>query len=80
MVFLITILDFIDAEIDARKTARGKEKFIKAKEDNLKFIERNKQALYLSASYVTLQNTKNIILQKLAQIQSIGHFMGKCRL
>lgn len=68
--------NFIDAEIDARKTAKGKEKFKKAKVDNLKFIERNKQALYFAiASYVTLQNTKNIVLQKLAQIQSIGHFI-----
>jgi len=68
--------NFIDAEIDARKTAKGKEKFKKAKEENLKFIDRNKQALYFAiASYVTLQNTKNIVLQKLAQIQSIGHFI-----
>ena len=68
--------NFIDAEIDARKTAKGKEKFKKAKVDNLKFIERNKQSLYFAiASYVTLQNTKNIVLQKLAQIQSIGHFI-----
>tara|TARA_R100000329_G_scaffold135481_1_gene115829 strand:- start:1016 stop:1573 length:558 start_codon:yes stop_codon:yes gene_type:complete len=68
--------NFIDAEIDARKTAKGKEKFKKAKVDNLKFIERNKQSLYFAiASYVTLQNTKNTVLQKLAQIQSIGHFI-----
>jgi len=68
--------NFIDAEIDARKTAKGKEKFKKGKVDNLKFIERNKQSLYFAiASYVTLQNTKNTVLQKLAQIQSIGHFI-----
>ena len=27
------------------------------------------------ASYITLQNCKNILLQKLAQIQSVGHFI-----
>ena len=68
--------NFINAEIDARKTEKGKAKFKQAKEENMKFIERNKQALYFAiATYVTLQNCKNIVLQKLAQIQSIGHFL-----
>ena len=68
--------NFINAEIDARKTEKGKAPYIKAKADNIKFIQRNKQALYFAiATYVTLQNCKNIVLQKLAQIQSIGHFL-----
>ena len=68
--------NFIQAEIDSKKTARGKEKYIVARDNNLKFIDRNKQALYFAiATYMTLQTAKNTILQKLAQIQSVGHFI-----
>jgi len=68
--------NFINMEIDARKTPKGKEKFIKAKADNLKFIDRNKSALYFAiASHITLGVAKNSLLQKMNQIQSIGHFI-----
>ena len=68
--------NFIQAEIDGKKTARGKEKYIVARDNNLKFIDRNKQALYFAiATYMTLQTAKTTILQKLAQIQSVGHFI-----
>jgi len=68
--------NFINMEIDSRKTPRGKEKFIKAKKDNLQFIDRNKTALYFAiASHITLANAKNTLLQKMNQIQSIGNFI-----
>ena len=68
--------NFINMEIDSRKTPRGKEKFKKAKKDNLQFIDRNKTALYFAiASHITLANAKNTLLQKMNQIQSIGNFM-----
>ena len=68
--------NYINAEIDSRKTPRGKEKFIKAKKDNLRFIDRNKSALYMAiASHITLGNAKNTLLQKMSQIQSIGNFL-----
>lgn len=68
--------NFINAEIDSRKTPKGKEKFIKAKADNLRFIDRNKTALYFAiASHITLGVAKNTLLQKMNQIQSIGHFI-----
>ena len=68
--------NYINMEIDARKTPRGKEKFIKAKKENLRFIDRNKQALYFAiASHITLGNAKNTLLQKMSQIQSIGNFL-----
>ena len=59
--------NFIQAEIDSKKTARGKEKYIVARDNNLKFIDRNnKQALYFAiATYMTLQTAKTTILQKL---------------
>ena len=63
-------------EIDSRKTPKGKEKFIKAKKDGLQFIDRNKQALYFAiASHISLGNAKNFLIQKLNQVQSIGHFL-----
>ena len=68
--------NYINAEIDSRKTPRGKEKFIKAKKENLRFIDRNKSALYMAiASHITLGNAKNTLLQKMSQIQSIGNFI-----
>ena len=66
----------LQAEIDARKTPKGKEKFIKAKADGLRFIDRNRTALYFAiASHITLGNCKNTLLRKMNQIQSIGHFI-----
>ena len=68
--------NFINTEIDSRKTPKGKEKFIKAKADNLRFIDRNRTALYFAiASHITLGVAKNTLLQKMNQIQSIGHFI-----
>ena len=68
--------NYINAEIDSRKTPRGKEKFIRAKKENLRFIDRNKSSLYMAiASHITLGNAKNTLLQKMSQIQSIGNFL-----
>ena len=67
---------FIDAEITSRKTDKGKEKFIQQKKVGLQFIDRNKQALYFAiASHISLGNAKNFLIQKLNQVQSIGHFL-----
>ena len=64
------------AEIDARKTESGKQKYKEALKINLKFIDRNQSALYFAiASHVSLGNAKNFLIQKLSQIQSIGHFI-----
>ena len=63
-------------EISARKTEKGKQKYKEALETNLKFIDRNRNALYFAiASHVSLGNAKNFLIQKLSQIQSIGHFI-----
>ena len=52
--------NILQAEIDAKKTDKGKEKYIKAKRGSLKFIDRNKQALYFAiASHISLANAKN---------------------
>ena len=67
---------YIQSEIDSKKTPKGKEKYIKAKEDGLRFIDRNKTALYFAiASHISLGNAKNFLIQKLNQVQSIGHLL-----
>ena len=67
---------FIQEKIDSKKTPKGKEKYIKAKEDGLRFIDRNKTALYFAiASHISLANCKNSLISKLNQVQSIGHFL-----
>ena len=64
------------AEISARKTEKGKQKYRDILATNLKFIDRNRTALYFAiASHVSLGNAKNFLIQKLSQIQSIGHFI-----
>src|SRR6056300_60632 len=68
--------NFINTEIDNRKTEKGKAPYIKAKAEGLRFIDRNRNALYFAiASHITLGNAKNTLLQKMNQIQSIGHFL-----
>ena len=64
------------AEISARKTEKGKEKYKEALKTGLSFIDKNRSALYFAiASHVSLGNAKNFLIQKLSQIQSIGHFI-----
>ena len=66
----------LKAEISARKTEKGKQKYRDILSTNLKFIDKNRSALYFAiASHVSLGNAKNYLIQKLSQIQSIGHFI-----
>ena len=67
--------NMLQGEIDAKRL-QGKEKYIKAQKEGLRFIDRNKTALYFAiASHITLANCKNTLLRKMNQIQSIGHFV-----
>ena len=69
-------INIVQAEIDARKTAAGKQKYKDILKTNLKFIDRNKGALVMAiASHVTLQNAKNFLINKMSEIQSVGHFL-----
>ena len=55
----------LSTEISDRKTAKGKEKYIKAKKDGLNFIDKNRSALYFAiASHVSLGNAKNFLNTK----------------
>jgi len=68
--------NMLQAEIDAKKTDKGKEKYIKAKKEGMDFINRNRSAIYFAiASHITLGIAKNTLVNKLAQIQQIGHFL-----
>lgn len=67
---------FLQSEIDSKKTEKGKEPYIQRKRDGLQFIDRNQSALYFAiASHITLGSAKNYLIQKLSQVQSIGHFL-----
>ena len=69
-------ISFINAEISARKTPAGQEKYIQAKKDGLAFIDRNQSALYFAiASHKSLMSAKDFLISKLNQVQSIGHFL-----
>jgi len=66
----------LQAEIDSRKTDKGKAKYIQAKADGLRWIRSNRSGLYFAiASHITLGNCKTTLLQKMNQIQSIGNFI-----
>jgi hypothetical protein len=66
----------VTAEINAKKSDKGKQKYKDILETNLNFIDKNRQSLYFAiASHVTLQNAKNFLVGKLSEIQSIGHFL-----
>ncbi len=69
-------INILQAEIDAKKTDKGKQKYKDILATNLKFIDRNRNALVMAvASHVTLQNAKDFLINKMSEIQSIGHFL-----
>ena len=69
-------VNILQAEIDARKTAAGKQKYKDIMKTNVRYIDRNKNALVMAiASHVTLQNAKNFLINKMSEIQSVGHFL-----
>ena len=66
----------LKTEIDARKTEKAKQKYRDILADGLRFINQNKTGLYMAiASHVTLANAKNTLIQKMNQIQQIGHYI-----
>ena len=66
----------LKTEIDQRKTEKGKQKYRDILANGLKYINQNKSGLYMAiASHVTLGNAKNTLIQKMNQIQQIGHYI-----
>ena len=69
-------INTLQAEIDAKKSDKGKQKYKDILKTNLKFIDRNRNPLIMAiASHVTLQNAKNFLINKMSEIQNIGHFL-----
>jgi len=68
--------NFLQTEIDARKTESGKQKYRDLLKKNMTYLNKNRQSLYFAiASHVTLGNAKNFLINKLSEIQSVGHFL-----
>ena len=68
--------NILKMEIDARKTDKAKQKYRDILANGLKFINQNKSSMYFAiASHVTLANAKNTLIQKMNQIQQIGHYI-----
>ena len=68
--------NILKTEIDQRKTDKAKQKYRDILADGLKFINQNKSGLYMAiASHVTLGTAKNTLIQKMNQIQQIGHYI-----
>ena len=69
-------VNIVQAEIDARKTTAGKQKYKDILKKNTRYIDRNRNALVMAiASHVTLQSAKNFLINKMSEIQSVGHFL-----
>ena len=68
----------LDDEISKRKTQSAKDRFNAQRDEGLKFIDRYENQIYFAiASYVTLQKTKNYLVNKMNQIKSIGTFIQR---
>ena len=69
-------INILQAEIDSKKSDKGKQKYKDILKTNLKFIDRNRGTLVMAvASHVTLQRAKDFLINKMSEIQSIGHFL-----
>ena len=68
----------LNDEISKRKTQSAKDRFNAQRDEGLKFIDRYENQIYFAiASYVTLQRTKNYLVNKMNQIKSIGTFIQR---
>ena len=68
----------LNDEINKRKTKSAKDRFTAQREEGLKFIDKYEDQIYFAiASYVTLQRTKNYLVNKMNKIKSIGTFIQR---
>lgn len=66
----------LDKEISTKKTERTRDKYLKMKEDGLKFIQINQRPIYFTiASYMNLQESKNFVIRKLEMVKDLGTFL-----
>ena len=68
--------DRVQQEIDKVKREDSKRKYKDIQEAGLRFIKGNSEGLYFAiATYLSLQNAKLLLLNKLRSVQSIGTFL-----
>lgn len=68
--------NLLDKEISTKTTQRVKDKYLKIKNDGLKFIQQNQRSIYMTiASYMNLQSSKNMIIKQLEKVNNIGTFI-----
>lgn len=66
----------LDKEISSKNVQRIKDKYLKLKNDGLKFILRNQKSIYMAIkSYMDLQIIKSIITKQLQKIKDTGVFI-----
>ena len=66
----------IDKEIDKKKTDKAKEKWVKLKDDGMKFIAANQRSIYMTvAAYKNLSTAKLMIIRQLEKVKDIGTFI-----
>ena len=66
----------LDKEIDKKKTDKAKEKWVKMKNDGMKFIAANQRSIYMTAAaYKNLSTAKIMIVRQLEKVKDIGTFI-----
>ncbi len=66
----------IDKEIDKKKTDKAKEKWVKLKDDGMKFIAANQRSIYMTAAaYKNLSTAKLMVVRQLEKVKDIGTFL-----
>lgn len=71
--YYITLLD---KEILSKKTKAAQDKYLKMKNDGLKFIASNNRAIYMTvASYMNLQAAKLMVVNQLSKVTTFGTFI-----
>ncbi len=74
--FEVFFISRLKKEIGGKKQDKTKQKYKEILEAGMKILRPNRQGLYFTtATYITLQTAKSLLLSKLNQIQSIGSFM-----
>ncbi|MFZ9360870.1 MAG: DUF6267 family protein, partial [Candidatus Nanopelagicales bacterium] len=69
-------ISLLDKEILSKKTKAAQDKYLKIKNDGLKFIASNDRAIYMTiASYMNLQTAKLMVVNQLAKVKTFGTFI-----
>ncbi len=69
-------ISLLDKEVLSKKTKVAQDKYLKIKNDGLKFIASNDRAIYMTiASYMNLQTAKLMVVNQLAKVKTFGTFI-----